>query len=105
MTIWSKNDAIYMPDDLRQEYRKLIVFPWQQWLCERASVLRYMYIALLVRNMLWGENLLHLQPQQYTRKKTASHSLKNTYFVCCHAVYKNQKPIYKTIRACSFMLA
>jgi hypothetical protein len=31
------------------EYVALIAFPRQQWLCERASVLRYTYIACLVK--------------------------------------------------------
>jgi hypothetical protein len=31
------------------EYVILIAFPRQQWLCERAPMLRYMYIACLVK--------------------------------------------------------
>jgi hypothetical protein len=29
------------------EHAAIIAVPWQQWLCERASVLRYTYIAML----------------------------------------------------------
>jgi hypothetical protein len=29
------------------EYAVIIAMPWQQWLCERASILRYTYIAML----------------------------------------------------------
>ena len=32
-------------------YKILIDFPRQQWLCERASMLRYMYITCLVTDM------------------------------------------------------
>jgi hypothetical protein len=34
--------------DTHSEYVILIVFPRQKWLCERASMLRYTYIACLV---------------------------------------------------------
>jgi len=30
------------------EYVTIIAFLWQKWLCERASMLRYMYIACIV---------------------------------------------------------
>ena len=30
------------------KYMIVIAFPWQQWLCDRASVLRFMYIACVV---------------------------------------------------------
>ena len=33
--------------DTHLEYVTLIAFPRQQWLCERASMLRYTYIACL----------------------------------------------------------
>jgi hypothetical protein len=33
---------------LNQGFTTLIAFPWQQWLHERASMLRYRYIACLV---------------------------------------------------------
>jgi hypothetical protein len=36
--------------DTHLEYVILIVFPRQQWLHERASMLRYTYIACLVHN-------------------------------------------------------
>ena len=38
------------PTDTYSEYVILIDFPQQQWLCERASMLRYTYIAYLVGN-------------------------------------------------------
>jgi hypothetical protein len=34
--------------DARSEYVILISFPLQQWLRERSSILRYMYVASLV---------------------------------------------------------
>ena len=39
---------IYKATDTHSEYVILIDFPRQQWLCERASVLRYTYSACLV---------------------------------------------------------
>jgi len=33
--------------DTHSEYVKIIAFPQQQWLLERASMLRYTYIAVL----------------------------------------------------------
>ena len=35
--------------DTHSEYVMLIAFPRQQWLLERASILRYTYIACLVK--------------------------------------------------------
>jgi hypothetical protein len=46
MTIWRT------PTNTHSEYVILIAFPLQQWLQERASLLRYTYIARLV--CLWG---------------------------------------------------
>jgi hypothetical protein len=43
--------------DTHSEYVILIAFPRQQWLNERASVLRYTYIACLVYNRV-GVSLL-----------------------------------------------
>jgi len=37
-----------MTIDTQLEYVKIIVFPLQQWLHERASILRFTYIASLV---------------------------------------------------------
>ena len=34
--------------DTHSEYVILIAFPWQQWLCEHASMLCYTYMACLV---------------------------------------------------------
>ena len=43
-------DAVCMPDNegKNTDCLILIAFPWQQWLRERASTLRYTYIACLV---------------------------------------------------------
>jgi len=50
MTIWRMRIACWIPKDTNthSEYIMLIDFPLQQWLHERASVLRYTYIACLV---------------------------------------------------------
>jgi hypothetical protein len=49
MTIWRMRIACWIPKatDTHSEYIILIVFPWQQWSRERASVLPYTYIACL----------------------------------------------------------
>jgi len=50
MTIWRVRIACWIPKatNRHSEYVILIAFPLQQWLHERASVLRYTYIACLV---------------------------------------------------------
>ena len=51
MTIGRTRIACWIPKatDTHSEYVILIAFPLQQWLHERGSVLRYTYIACLVR--------------------------------------------------------
>jgi len=50
MAIWRMRIACWIPKatDTHSEYVKRIAFPLQQWLHERASMLRYTYIACLV---------------------------------------------------------
>jgi len=50
MTIWRMRIACWIlkATNTHSEYVILIVFPPQQWLHERASMLRYTYIACLV---------------------------------------------------------
>jgi len=50
MTLWRMRIACWMPNAINtlSEYVIPIVFPPQQWLHERASVLRYTFIACLV---------------------------------------------------------
>jgi hypothetical protein len=47
MTIWRMRIACWIPKatNTHSEYVILIDFPMQQWLPERASMLRYTYIA------------------------------------------------------------
>jgi hypothetical protein len=54
MTIWLMRTACWITKstNVHSQYVILIAFPLQQWLHERASVLRYTYIACLVL----GEN-------------------------------------------------
>jgi len=54
MTLWRMRIACWMPKaaNTHSYYVILIGFPLQQWLHERASVLRYTYIACLVKTML-----------------------------------------------------
>ena len=49
MTIWRMRIACWIPKaiDIPSEYVILIAFPLQQWSHERASMLRYTYIACL----------------------------------------------------------
>ena len=51
ITIWRKRLACRIPKatNTHSQYVILIAFPQQQWLHERASMFRYMYIACLVR--------------------------------------------------------
>jgi len=50
MTIWRKRIACWIPKakNTHSEYVIRFAFPLQQWLHERASMLRYTYIACLV---------------------------------------------------------
>ena len=50
MTIWRMRIACWIPKatDIHTEYAILIAFPTQQWLHERASLLRYTYISSLI---------------------------------------------------------
>ena len=48
VTIWRMRITCWIPKatDTHSEYVILTAFPLQQWLCERASMLRYTYIVL-----------------------------------------------------------
>jgi len=50
MTIWRMRFTCWTTKDTdtHSEYATVIAFPRQQWLRERASVLRYTYIACVV---------------------------------------------------------
>jgi hypothetical protein len=50
MTMWRMLIACWIPEptNTHSEYVILIAFPLQQWLHERASLLRYRYIACLI---------------------------------------------------------
>jgi len=52
MTIWRIRIAYCVPKatHTHSECVLLIAFTWQQWLDERASILRYSYITRLVVN-------------------------------------------------------
>jgi hypothetical protein len=52
MAIWRMRIACWIPKatNTHSEYVILIAFPLQQWLHERASVLRYTYIGCIVRD-------------------------------------------------------
>ena len=54
MTIWSKRTACWIPEatNIHSEYVILLVFPLQQWLHERASILRYSTMPVLW-NVKW----------------------------------------------------
>jgi len=56
--------------DTQIEY--IICFPRQVWLCERASMLRYTYIACLVVNMTFWK------PDHFCKCRIAPHSLQTT---------------------------
>jgi hypothetical protein len=46
--MWKKYGTTRQATDMRSEHVILIAFSWQYWLRERASTLRYTYIACLV---------------------------------------------------------
>jgi hypothetical protein len=54
MAIWLKRIACWITKvtDTQSEYITLTVFPLQQWLHERGSMLRYTYIARIVMLIL-----------------------------------------------------
>jgi len=54
MTIQHPRSACWITkaSDIHSECVILITFPWQQWLRERASVLRYTYVGLRFRAAL-----------------------------------------------------
>ena len=54
MTIWRVCSPCCIPKgkDMYSEYVKVIAFPLQQWMQERASVLRYTYITFLIIHSL-----------------------------------------------------
>jgi hypothetical protein len=56
MTMWHMGIACWIPKatDTHAEYVMLIAFPLQQWLLERASVLRYTNSSYFVWNGLFG---------------------------------------------------
>ena len=58
-TTWRMRIAYWAPKatNTHSEYVILITFPLQQWLNERASVLRYTYIACLVVFKVDHENI------------------------------------------------
>ena len=60
MTIWRMRTAYWIlkATHIHSEYAILIPFPLQQWLNERASMLRFTYVASLVRFAQWHNSLL-----------------------------------------------
>jgi hypothetical protein len=50
---------ITKPTDTHSEYVILIVFPWQEWLCERGSMLRYGTIIRRMRFACWITKATH----------------------------------------------
>jgi len=55
MTIWRMRVESWIPKaiNIHSEYVTLVAFPLQQWLHERASILRYTYVARLVICFVW----------------------------------------------------
>jgi len=61
MKIWRMRIACWIPKatNTHSEYVILISFPLQQWLHERASTLRYAYIARLVWRLTTSETIIN----------------------------------------------
>ena len=53
--------------DTLSEYEKPVAFPLQQWSCDRASMLRYTYVACLVT-----QHLNTRRPVQYVQNNKNS---------------------------------
>jgi hypothetical protein len=99
MTIWKMRIACWIPKDMgtHLEYSVIFAFPLQQWLHERASLLRYTYIACLVQYYGWefryrstnipslslnvsSIRLLYLHYQKKREREISLHQ--NTYGYC-----------------------
>ena len=54
MTIWRMRIACWIPKatDTHSEYAKRIAFPLQQWLYERASMLRCTYAVSIIYSLV-----------------------------------------------------
>jgi hypothetical protein len=58
MTLWRMRIACWIPKatDTHSQYVILITFPLQQWLHDRAAMLRYTYIdCLVMKNKVYAE--------------------------------------------------
>jgi len=100
MTTWGMRIACWIPKttEKHSEYVVLIACPLQQWLHERASVLRYTYIASL--DVMSSVNWLQLVELMWERIATdiythrngllASSSTRRLCFALRHTCYINQ---------------
>jgi len=79
--------------DTHSEYLILIALPWQQWLRERASVLRYTYNACLANSQFCGKKMVRSSMEERTVPSDTINTLCNIYlhivlmktnrFKCC----------------------
>ena len=78
MTIWLLRISCRIPKatHIHSQYVILIACPLQQWLHERASMLRYTYIACLVKNHL---KILYMCLESFSIFYTRSHSYRLTF--------------------------
>ena len=75
MTVWRMCIACWIPEDIdtHSECVIIIAFPRNQWLHERASMLRYTYIVVLFTVCFSGSVLFKIQVV----------GLKSMQFSCC----------------------
>jgi hypothetical protein len=61
MSLWRMRIACWMPKatNTRSEYVILTVFPRLQWLHKRPSMLRYTFLAFLVRSVSGGNGIFN----------------------------------------------
>jgi len=72
ITIWRMRFACWIKKatDTHSQHVTFIAFPQQQWLHERASMLRYTYIASLIALYRRGIQFWKLHPQTYSANIT-----------------------------------
>jgi len=119
-TIWSMRYACWIPNATNRhlEYVKFIAFPLEQWLQERALLLRYRHIVCLVRkpfrNLHLYPSVLYFEEKSRTlirsptsglnlglqngQRLSVTCSYHNTYYLyrailhCIWAIWKSDRP-------------
>jgi hypothetical protein len=95
VTIWRMRIACWMPQaiDAHSEYVTLTAFPQQQWLCERASLLRYsalpvypIYCSIRYEQCSINSRLKHVTIARHLRPISSLRRLIPYYSFLCLSV-------------------